>query len=47
MIVIPGALAVARDLDGFGGLVALGHASLTHVYRKVAVYEPGVSPRTE
>jgi pimeloyl-ACP methyl ester carboxylesterase len=101
VIVIPGALAVARDLDGFaqllgarfsvhtierrgrgesgdrpdaysidrecedvaalqaatgatlvfghsfGGLVALEHARLSDVYSKVAVYEPGVSPRTE
>jgi pimeloyl-ACP methyl ester carboxylesterase len=31
----------------FGGLVALEHARLSRVDTKVAVYEPGVSPRTE
>jgi pimeloyl-ACP methyl ester carboxylesterase len=31
----------------FGGLVALEHARLSRVYTKVAVYEPGVSPRTD
>jgi pimeloyl-ACP methyl ester carboxylesterase len=101
VMVIPGALAVARDFDGFaqllgarfsvhtierrgrgasgdradaysidrecedvaalqaatgatlvfghsfGGLIALEHARLSHLYTKVAVYEPGISPRTE
>jgi len=101
VIVVPGALAVARDLDGFaqllgarfsvhtierrgrgesgdrpdayalvrecedvaalqaatgatrvfghsfGGLVALEHARLSHAATKVAVYEPGISPRTD